>query len=128
MATILSVGGASTPTQEDGMPTGEIIIRLFCLVRKADAMATRFLGEMYVPPGEGTNLWFFGQLVTFKIHSQSARVGVFQLITPPQGGIPQHRHAAQDETHYILRGRYEFRCANQRLHAEPSAVVHVPAG
>jgi mannose-6-phosphate isomerase-like protein (cupin superfamily) len=91
-------------------------------------METRSLDEMYVPPDEGTNLWFLGQLVTFKIHSPSALVGVFQLITPPQGGIPPHRHAAQDETHYVLRGQYEFRCANHRLHAEPSAVVHVPAG
>ena len=91
-------------------------------------METRSLGEIYVPADEGTNLWFLGQLVTFKIHSPSARVGVFQLITPPQGGIPPHRHAAQDETHYVLRGRYEFRCANHSLHAEPSTVVHVPAG
>jgi mannose-6-phosphate isomerase-like protein (cupin superfamily) len=91
-------------------------------------METRLPREMYVPPDEGTNLWFLGQLVTFKIHSRSARVGVFQLITPLQGGIPLHRHAAQDETHYVLRGQYEFRCANQRLQAEPGAVVHVPAG
>ena len=91
-------------------------------------METRLPREIYVPPGEGMNLWFLGQLVTLKIHSGSARVGVFQLITPPQGGIPPHRHAAQDETHYVLRGQYEFRCANHCLHAEPSAVVHVPAG
>jgi mannose-6-phosphate isomerase-like protein (cupin superfamily) len=91
-------------------------------------METRFLHEVYVLPDEGINLWFLGQLVTFKIHGRSARVGVFQLITPPQGGIPLHRHAAQDETHYVLRGRYEFRCANHSLHAQPSTVVHVPAG
>ena len=91
-------------------------------------METRLLREIYVLPDEGMNLWFLGQLVTFKIRSPSARVGVFQLITPPQGGMPPHRHAAQDETHYVLRGQYEFRCANHRLHAQPSTVVHVPAG
>lgn len=91
-------------------------------------METRSLGEIYVPPDEGANLWFLGQLVTFKIHSRNAPVGVFQLITPPQGGIPPHRHAAQDETHYVLQGRYEFHCAHHRLQAEPGAVVHVPAG
>jgi mannose-6-phosphate isomerase-like protein (cupin superfamily) len=91
-------------------------------------METHLLREIYVLPDEGMNLWFLGQLVTFKIRSPSARVGVFQLITPPQGGMPPHRHAAQDETHYVLRGQYEFRCANHRLHAQPSTVVHVPAG
>jgi mannose-6-phosphate isomerase-like protein (cupin superfamily) len=91
-------------------------------------METRSQGELYVPPDQGRNLWFLGQLVTFKIYSPSARIGVFQLITPLQGGIPLHRHAGQDETHYILRGRYQFRCANHSLHAEPGAVIHVPAG
>jgi hypothetical protein len=32
MATILYVGDVSTPTQEDRMPTDELIIRLFCIV------------------------------------------------------------------------------------------------
>jgi len=91
-------------------------------------METPALREIYVSPGEGTNLWFLGQLVTFKIHDQSARVGLFQLITPPHAGIPPHCHAAQDETHYVLQGRYEFRCAAHSLLAKPGAVIHVPAG
>jgi quercetin dioxygenase-like cupin family protein len=91
-------------------------------------METPSLHETYVPPDEGSNLWFLGQLVTFKIHGQSAGAGVFQLITPPHRGTPPHRHSAQDETHYILRGQYEFRCAKHTMRAVTGAVVHVPAG
>jgi hypothetical protein len=75
-------------------------------------MEPRFLREIYVLPDEGTNLWFLGQFVTFKIHGRSARVGVFQLITPPQGGIPPHRHAAQETPFsgartFVLPTKYE---------------------
>src|SRR3954447_22458867 len=97
-------------------------------MKTANAMETRSLREIYVSPDGGTNLWFLGQLVTFKIYGQSTWVGMFQLITPSQGGIPPHRHATQDETHYVLQGQYEFRCANHSLRAESGAVVHVPAG
>jgi hypothetical protein len=45
MATILHIGGVSTPTQEDRMPTDEIIIRLFCIVDD---------GLEHVNPGELT--------------------------------------------------------------------------
>lgn len=84
--------------------------------------------ELYVPPDAGTNLWFLGQLVTFKIRSPQAQASVFQLITPLQCGMPLHRHASQDETHYILRGRYVFHYASHRQQAEAGAIVHVPAG
>jgi len=91
-------------------------------------METPALRETYVPSDEGQNLWFLGQLVTFKIHGQSAGAGIFQLITPPHGGMPPHRHPAQEEIHYILRGQYEFRCADHAMRAGAGAVVHVPAG
>ena len=91
-------------------------------------MKTPRLHETYVPSGEGSNLWFLGQLVTFKLHGHSAAVGVFLLITPPDRGTPPHRHPAQDETHYVLYGEYEFRCANHSLRVGPGALVHVPAG
>jgi mannose-6-phosphate isomerase-like protein (cupin superfamily) len=91
-------------------------------------METPPLRETYVLPHEGPNVWFLGQLVTFKIHGQSAGAGMFQLITTPQSGTPLHRHPVQDEFHYILHGQYEFRCANRTLRTEAGAVVHVPAG
>jgi mannose-6-phosphate isomerase-like protein (cupin superfamily) len=91
-------------------------------------MKTARLHETYVRSGEGSNLWFLGQLVTFKIHGQSSAVGVFQLITPPNCGTPPHRHPVQDETHYVLHGQYAFRCANHSLQVGPGALVHVPAG
>jgi mannose-6-phosphate isomerase-like protein (cupin superfamily) len=91
-------------------------------------METPPLRETYIPPDEGPNLWFLGQLVTFKIHGQSSAVGMFQLITPPNHGTPLHRHPAQGETHYILQGQFEFRCANHTMRAGAGAVVHVPAG
>jgi quercetin dioxygenase-like cupin family protein len=76
--------------------------------------------------GQGDGVWFAGQLVTFKVRDKG--ISLFELAVGPHGGAPPHRHRSQDETHYILEGRYTFRCDARTIDAGPGSVVHVPRG
>jgi mannose-6-phosphate isomerase-like protein (cupin superfamily) len=82
----------------------------------------------YLAPGDGEALWFVGQRITYKVRGKAGEATIFELVVGPHGGAPLHRHRTQDETHYILEGRYRFQCAGDTVLAEPGAVVHVPKG
>jgi quercetin dioxygenase-like cupin family protein len=51
---------------------------------------------------------------------------LFELTTPPGGGPPPHRHDREDETFYVLEGRYEIRLGDDLHVAGPGTVVHGP--
>jgi mannose-6-phosphate isomerase-like protein (cupin superfamily) len=82
----------------------------------------------YLAPGEGEALWFAGQRITYKVRGRTGEATIFELAVGPHGGAPLHRHRTQDETHYILAGRYRFHCAGDTFAAERGAIVHVPKG
>lgn len=86
------------------------------------------MAHAYLAPGEGEALWFFGQRITYKVRGQAGEATIFELAVGPHGGAPLHRHPTQDETHYVLEGRFRFQCAGDTVLAEPGAVVHVPKG
>jgi quercetin dioxygenase-like cupin family protein len=71
-------------------------------------------------------VWFAGQLVTYKVRVEG--VSIFELAVGPYGGAPPHLHRWQDETHYILEGRYTFHCHARMIDSGPGSVVHVPRG
>ena len=80
----------------------------------------------YLAGREGDAVWFAGQLVTFKVRDQG--MSLFELAIGPHGGAPPHLHPSQDETHYILEGRYTCRCGAQTIDAGPGSEVYVPRG
>ena len=86
-----------------------------------------------VPAGEGETILVMTDLCTIKAR-QPAGPGAFALsevTTPPGGGPPGlHRHPDQ-ETFYVLEGRYRFDTmqGGQRvsLEAGRGAVIHIPS-
>ena len=91
-------------------------------------MTTQTQGGTYVPADGGRRSWLLGNLFTFKLLGDSEAVGLFELVTPPQGGAPPHLHPLQDEVHYVLEGRYAFRLDGRAFEAGPGSVVFVPKG
>ena len=82
---------------------------------------------IHVPQGEGKSLWILDELLTFKVHDdQSETVGIFEDEVLPQTGPPPHLHRSQDETHYILKGHFEFVLGDHKVNAGAGSVVYVP--
>lgn len=61
----------------------------------------------------------------------SATGGQFTLIkssTPPKDSTPLHRHAAMDESFYVLRGGFTVTCDDAVFEASAGDFVHLPRG
>jgi mannose-6-phosphate isomerase-like protein (cupin superfamily) len=79
---------------------------------------TRRVGEAemektvtHVTPGEGIrSLWVLGELLTYKIASQSTggAYALFEVTTRPGAGPPPHVQHREDEFFYVLEGDYQF--------------------
>ena len=86
------------------------------------------MAHVYLAAGAGEALWFAGQRIIYKVRGREGEATIFELVVGPHGGAPLHLHRTQDETHYILEGRFRFHCAGEAFVAESGAVVHVPKG
>ena len=86
------------------------------------------MAHVYLAAGDGDALWFAGQRITYKVRGTEGEATTFELVVGPHGGAPLHLHRTQDETHYILEGRFRFHCAGETCVAGTGAVVHVPKG
>jgi mannose-6-phosphate isomerase-like protein (cupin superfamily) len=84
--------------------------------------------HVYLAAGAGETLWFAGQRIIYKVRGIEGEATIFELVVGPHGGAPLHLHHTQDETHYILEGRFRFSCAGETVVAERGAVMHVPKG
>jgi quercetin dioxygenase-like cupin family protein len=80
----------------------------------------------HLAAGAGDAVWFAGQLITYKVRVEG--MSLFELAVGPYGGAPSHLHRSQDETHYILEGRYTFRSDARRIEVGPGSVVQVARG
>jgi quercetin dioxygenase-like cupin family protein len=61
--------------------------------------------------------------------STGHRLGIGELTVPPGvSGPPQHRHAAHDETFYVLSGTVRFTVGEQDHDAPAGTLVVVPPG
>jgi mannose-6-phosphate isomerase-like protein (cupin superfamily) len=81
---------------------------------------------IHVPQGEGKSVWILDELLTFKVHDQSQKVGIFEDEVLPESGPPAHLHRSQDETHYVLEGHFEFVIGERKVNAGAGSVVYVP--
>ncbi|MFC5757261.1 cupin domain-containing protein [Rhizobium sp. GCM10022189] len=72
----------------------------------------------------------FGILVRFIARNPDTG-GAFSLVeatTAPGAGAPPNRHPADDESFYVLEGRYEFMIEGEKRVATPGTFVKVPPG
>ena len=51
---------------------------------------------------------------------------LFEARHAPGGGVPPHRHSLDEESFYILEGRYRFWVGEESLELGPGDFAHVP--
>jgi quercetin dioxygenase-like cupin family protein len=79
---------------------------------------------------EGESYWVLGDLYTFKLSSAdtAGTLAVIETLTFPQNGPPMHTHTHEDETFYILDGRFSFVLGEQTFEASPGTLIRAPRG
>ena len=84
----------------------------------------------FIAPGEGTEYSVLGHrnLCLLSEGQTGGVFSLFQCVIPPGGGPPPHTHDREDETFYILSGRFEFQDGDSRAMAGPGTCVHAPKG
>lgn len=81
-------------------------------------------------PAEGTASWFLTNRVVVKATAATTRgaYGLFEAHLPPGFSPPLHVHHREDETFWILDGRFTVRCGDATFSAEPGSYVFAPRG
>ena len=77
---------------------------------------------------EGMLLDMLGDLITFKAftHQTNGAYCMFEGRTAPGSGVTPHYHPAEDESFYVLEGRYTFIVGDEQIAAGPGTYVFVP--
>jgi quercetin dioxygenase-like cupin family protein len=96
---------------------------------------TRALTETAAVPhvlgaAEGERYWIAGDTLTFK--ATAADTGgaytLVDILAAPGEGPPPHIHDNEDETFYVLDGRFEILVAERVIDAGPGTFALVPRG
>ena len=84
----------------------------------------------FIAPGEGTKYSVLGHvnLCLLSEEQTGGAFSLFQCVIPPGGGPPPHMHGREDETFYVLSGRFEFQDGDCRVVVAPGTCVHAPKG
>jgi quercetin dioxygenase-like cupin family protein len=88
------------------------------------------LRQLAFQKNEGESFWVMGDLYTFKLTAAdtAGSLAVIETVTFPQNGPPMHTHTNEDETFYILDGRFSFTIGEQSLEAGPGTLIRAPRG
>ena len=88
------------------------------------------MGATFVPPSEGRSLWALGELVTCKTRSEQTggAYSLFEVTTRPGAGPPPHVHHREDESFYVLQGKFEFVVEDSTIRAGTGSLIYVPKG
>jgi quercetin dioxygenase-like cupin family protein len=81
-----------------------------------------------VPAGAGPSVELGdhrGQIKVSARHS-GGEFAFAETEADPQGGVPLHVHAREDETFYILSGRFAIQVGDQTVEARPGDTVFAP--
>jgi quercetin dioxygenase-like cupin family protein len=92
---------------------------------KETAAVARVLGV-----AEGERYWIAGDTLTFK--ATAADTGgaytLIEILAAPGEGPPPHIHGNEDETFYVLDGRFEIQVGERAIDAGPGTFALVPRG
>lgn len=83
-----------------------------------------------VSGGERPELNVLGHRVWVRLAAEDTG-GNFTLvehISPPDSGIPPHKHEREDETFHIVSGEVDFTVGGKSHLATPGTTVHIPRG
>lgn len=81
-------------------------------------------------PGPGSSRAYLGHLFSFLATSEQTNGTLAVIEVTVRKGLepPPHTHAHEDETYYILDGRWSFEAGGQSFAAGPGALVFLPRG
>ena len=81
-------------------------------------------------PGEGTPVWFLGNLMVLKATARSTNgaYGLLESLIPPGASPPLHVHHREDETFWVLEGALTVRCGEESYQASAGSYVFLPRG
>lgn len=89
--------------------------------RRVDGVAAQV-----VPPEAGRPLLGSRVLIKLDGASSGGAFFLFHATTPPGQGPPLHAHEREDETFYMLEGRYEVQLGASRVVVPPGTCLHLP--
>lgn len=77
----------------------------------------------------GQNLQVLSDQVCIKLQSAASpnQMAVMTVSVPPEGLVPPHTHAKEEESYFMLEGSMVMQLGNQQFTIEPGDFVHVPA-
>jgi quercetin dioxygenase-like cupin family protein len=92
--------------------------------RKTAAVARVFGAE------QGERYWIAGDTLTFKATAADTRGAytLIEILAAPGEGPPPHIHDNEDETFYVLDGRFEILVGERVIDAAPGTFALVPRG
>jgi quercetin dioxygenase-like cupin family protein len=93
-------------------------------------MTTTHQRPLFVPDGTGPLADLGDHRARIKVSARDTD-GAFLLAdtdVDPQGGVPPHIHDREDETFYILAGRFAIEVGEQSIEAGPGDTVFAPRG
>ncbi len=72
----------------------------------------------------------FGNLVKFLAYPDDTggRCTIIEITTVPGAGAPPNHHAGEDESFYVLDGRFDFMLNGETISAAPGDFVKIPDG
>jgi mannose-6-phosphate isomerase-like protein (cupin superfamily) len=72
----------------------------------------------------------FGELATCKVpsHRTGGAYALFEVSTRPGAGPPPHVQHREDESFYVLEGKYEFLLDDRTVMAQAGSLIYVPKG
>ena len=81
-------------------------------------------------PGEGTPIWFLGNLMMVKATAQSTNgaYGLLESLIPAGASPPLHVHHREDEAFWVLEGTLTIRCGAESFEAKAGSYVFLPRG
>ncbi|MGF1471266.1 MAG: cupin domain-containing protein [Rubrobacteraceae bacterium] len=80
----------------------------------------------HLAAGEGEVLWVLGMFVTIKAPGDD--VDIYEVVCPPELGVPPNTHYKQDEAFYVLEGTFSLLAGHETIEAEAGAFVWIPRG
>ena len=81
-----------------------------------------------LPSGGGKAIWFLANRVTIKATGEDTGElhSLSEVEVAPGFATPVHIHHREDESFYVLTGRFRFECASESIDAEPGSYVRLP--